>query len=257
MLFLSAVLLIPGLQGRAQNLLVNGSFETPYVTTPTKVGYPTALWPWQTTATNFEIWTNGWYNPHTGVGPLFSADGGQNLEIISSGCTNATVWQTAPTVAGERYAFSFYFTPRPTVPPDSFVVSINSNIVLSVVDDGTALTNFDWQRFTTDFVADGNLTALSFSDTSLGNAGAGTHIDGVVLEHVPSLTLQGAGSPGFNLCWLGVSNETYQLQFRTNLTAGAWTNLGSPVIGDDNTNSILVTPNPDVPRAYFRIVTGP
>lgn len=161
----------------------------------TKVDYPTTLPPWQTTATNFEIWTNGWSNPGAGVGACYSTDGVQNLEIISTGITNATVWQTVPTVTGERYFFRFYYTPRPASASDLFTVSINSNQVFSAVENGNGLTTFNWQLFTTNFVADSNMTMLAFSDLSLSNRGAGTHIDGVVLEHMPWLRI-GAGAGG-------------------------------------------------------------
>ena len=241
--------------GLGQNLLVNGSFETPPVTNATRVDYPTNLFPWQTTTTNFEIWTNGWRNPAAGLGPLDSADGRQNLEILSEG-TNVTVWQTVPTINGERYAFSFYYSPRPNSASDVFTVSLNSNKIFSALEDGSGLTNFDWRRFTTNFVATSNLTTLAFSDLSLSNGGSGTHIDGVVLEHEPWLAIENAGET-LDISWLGISNETYQLQFRTNLNLGSWNNLGGPVSGHNTTYLFLVTPPSDVPQAFYRIVVGP
>src|ERR1051325_10508113 len=92
------VVLAGGIVLRAGNIVVNGSFETPFATNATKVGFPApaAMSPWQTTATNFEVWTNGWRNNVTGVGPLFSADGGQSLEILST-TNHATVSQVLMT----------------------------------------------------------------------------------------------------------------------------------------------------------------
>ena len=241
--------------GRAQNLVVDGSFETPYVTNATKDMFTTNMPPWQTTATNFEIWTNGWENGAAGVGPCFSADGTQNLEIISSGVTNATVWQTMPTVAGERYFLRFYYSPRPKSASDLFAVSINSNQIFSAVEDGDGLTNFNWQMITTNFVAVSNMTTLAFSDASLDNGGAGTHIDGVLLEHVPRLTIGAGAGGGLAVSWLGVSNEIYQLQSRTDLVAGGWGNVGSAVVGTNSTISISVSA--DWPQEFYRVVTGP
>jgi hypothetical protein len=253
------VFLALAFNGNAQNLVVNGSFATPAVTNASKVEYfdPTNLWPWQTTANNFEIWTNG--RIPGGIGTQYSADGeSQNLEILSHYPTNAAVWQTVPTVPGQFYLFSFYYTPRPRpAPPDLFTVSVNSNTVFSVVDDGTALTNFNWQLFSTNFAATSNLTTLSFSDLSLSNEPEGTHIDGVVLEHLPLLTIQSAGISALNLYWVGVSNETYQLESSTNLAGGGWSNLGSPVSGDGTTNLYPLTPSPSVPQMFYRVVTGP
>ena len=240
---------------RAQNLINDGSFETPYVTNATKVDYPTNMGLWQTTATNFEIWTNGWENSAAGVGPCYSADGAQNLEIISAGVTNAIVWQTVPTVGGERYCFRFYCSPRSKSSSDLFVVSVNSNDILSRVEDGAGLTNFSWRLFTTNFVAISNLTTLAFSDLSLSNGGSGTHIDGVFLEHIPWLTIQTGADGGLAVSWFGVSSEIYQLQYRTDLVAGSWNNVGSAVTGNNLIISIPV--DMDVPQAFYRVVTGP
>jgi hypothetical protein len=258
---LLAWLLISTAPAQAQNLVVNGSFGTPPVTNGTRVAYPdaAAMLPWQTTATNFEIWTNGWANHAAGIGPLFSADGeAQNMEILSYP-TNATVWQTVPTVVGERYAFSFYYAPRPGAPADLFSVSVNSSNVLSLIDDGQDLTNFDWQQFTTSFVASSNLTTLSFSDQSLFNAGSGTHLDGVVLEHEPFLSIQYSSNSMIRCSWNGVSNEVYQLQYNTYLTGGQWVNLGPQMSGSSPLNADAFTEPLSIgtPRRYYRVVTGP
>ncbi len=241
--------------GFSQNLVVNGSFEMPPVTNATKVAFPTNLSPWQTTSSTFEIWTNGWNNPSAGIGPQFSAVGHQNLEILSEG-TNVTVWQTVPTVVGDLYVFSFYYSPRPHSASDLFVVSIDSNTVFSAVEDGSGLANFDWQQFTTSFVAASNFTTLTFSDQSLTDGGSGTHIDGVVLEHLPGLSIS-PDDTGFKISWLGASNLNYQLQFRTNLLVGDWSDFGSPVPGSNTTSSIFVTPFPGIPLGFYRLEVDP
>ena len=258
-LLLAALLALPSIRGAAQNLVVDGSFETPYVTNATRSEFfdPTNLSPWQTTATTFEIWTNGWENPAAGVGRTISADGVQNLEIISMGSTNVTIWQTVPTVTGERYRFSFYFSPRPNSSSDLLTVSINSNSVLSQIENGLGLSDFNWQLFTTNFVAASNLTTLAFSDQSLNNGGSGSHIDGVVLEHIPWLTIQTSDGGGLTVSWLGVSNETYQLQFRSNLTAGSWSNLNSPFVGKNAAIVVPVTPAANAPIGFYQVVVLP
>ncbi len=167
---------------RAQNLLVNGSFETPPVTNKTHAMFPdpATMYPWQTTAPEFELWTNGWVNHKTGVGPTHSADGGQNIEILSN-TNQATVWQVVPTIPGSNYVFSFFHTPRPGT-PSVLTVSLNTNIVAVFYENGVGLTNFAWEQFATNFTADSNYTTVSFSDLSLNYGGAGTHIDGVTIE---------------------------------------------------------------------------
>ncbi len=252
---IASTLLILAATGFSQNLVVNGSFEMPPVTNATKVAFPTSLSPWQTTSPTFEIWTNGWNNPSAGIGSQLSADGHQNLEILSEG-TNVTVWQTVPTIVGELYVFSFYYSPRPKSASDLFTVSINSNSVFSAVEDGSGLASFDWHQFTTSFVAQNNFTTLIFSDQSLTDGGSGTHIDGVVLEHQPGLSISPNGA-GLRISWLGATNVTYQLQFRTNLLAGDWIDFGSPVPGSNSTSSIFVTPSPGVPLGFYRLEVEP
>jgi hypothetical protein len=249
----AAILLASAASGFGQNLVANGSFELPPVTNATKVEYPTNLAPWESTTTNFEIWTNGWKNPAAGLGPLDSADGHQNLEIISEG-TNVAIWQTVPTLVGERYIFSFFYSPRPQSASDLFVVSINSNVCFSAIEDGDDLTNFNWQHFATNFVAKSNSTTIVFSDASLTGGGSGTHIDGVVLKHEPWLAISNAG-PGYVLYWLGASNETYQLQSCTNLTGGGWSNVGGTVAGFDATNFVSTSPN--TPQMFYRLMIEP
>ena len=188
-LFSSILGVLLAASSHAQNLVVNGSFETPAVTNKTNVAYPDAatMYPWQTTGTNFEIWTNGWTNGH-GIGPLYSADGGQNLEILST-TNEATVWQTVPTVPETTYVLSFFHTPRPGM-ESVLTVSVNSNIVAIFYEGGKGMTNFDWQQCAAAFVATNSATTLAFSDLSLDYGASGTHIDGVTLE--PNLVVNGS-----------------------------------------------------------------
>jgi hypothetical protein len=180
--FIPMLIVAAGAEAQTQNLLVNGSFETPPITNKSKWDYvaPAVMFPWQTTATLFEVWTNGWVNHKAGYGPADSADGVQNIEILSN-TNKATVWQTVPTVPGTSYVFNFFHTPRPGY-ESILTVSVDSNVVAIFDENGKGLTNFDWQWFTTNYTAVSNNTTLSFSDLSLNFGGAGTHIDGVVLE---------------------------------------------------------------------------
>ncbi len=181
--------LVLGSAVRAQNLVVNGSFETPVL--QAGVGYvPTnGLAPWQTTDDRFELWTNG-------PGEI-SADGNQNMEILADAAI-ATVSQTISTTAGRHYSFSFYHTPRPTV-NSILSVSINSQVIATFSENGASLANFQWVNFRTNFTANANTTTIGFTDMEVsgGFSGAGTHIDGVVvslLDHAGTGTATLTGS---------------------------------------------------------------
>jgi hypothetical protein len=262
-----------------QNLVINGSFETPVDSNGTRVSNapPAALYPWQTTADVFEIWTNGWSNKRTGVGPVYSADGGQNLEILSD-TNQATVWQAVPTVPGASYTFSFFHTPRPGT-ESICTVSVGANIVATLDEQGVGLTDFEWRWFTTNFVATSNLTTLSFADISLNHLAIGTHIDGVVLEGAPSedagqlvqnplvegnrpvlqtppltLSMQMMPDSTVQCYWPTTPNHTYQVQYCDQLESANWQNLGGPLLSTGTALFIEDDPSPEVAQRYYRVV---
>jgi hypothetical protein len=59
-----------------------------------------------------------------------------------------------------------------------------------------------------------------------------------------------------NLSWASVTNRNYQVQMRTNLTAGAWANLGSPILATTTTTTYSDTPLSDKTR-FYRVVSLP
>ena len=166
--------------GVAQNLVVNGSFETPALATGTHyhVGLG-SLGPWQTTEPQFEIWAN--------PSPTESAiDGTQHLEILDSAATSS-VFQAVPTAPGQSYMFSFFHSPRPGF-DNLLTVSIASSVVGTFNEKGSVLSAFDWQEFTTGFTATSSTTTFMFTDTAITLAGNGTHIDNVRVTSVPEPT---------------------------------------------------------------------
>jgi hypothetical protein len=226
-----------------ENLLVNGSFETPEVLTAAMHLPVDALSPWQTTDDSFEVWLSS--------DALRSVNGMQHLEILSH-ADNATVSQTVATVPGEDYALSFYHTPRPTV--DSVLsVTINGQVIAAFVETGGTLSAFDWQRFKTNFTAESNLTTIAFSDSF--TAASGTHIDDVVLRRLPLLSTIRVSE--VEVCWETVATKTYQVQYRPILTAGAWTPLFSPVQGNGTTNCVKDVVPIGEPQRIYRVTTVP
>ncbi len=169
------------------SLVVNGSFESPPV--PMRNGElwtyvePADFAPWETDGEKFEVWTNG-YSPANDDSsfhfpPTVSADGGQNLEIISDNTYQSSVWQTVPTLPGTNYTFSFQHSPRPGF-FSTLRVYVNSDLVGKFDEDGHPLTAFHWQLFTTNFIATSTNVTLKFSDEG-AIMGAGTHLDAVAL----------------------------------------------------------------------------
>jgi hypothetical protein len=171
------------------NLVVNGRFESPAIASFADgqlwANVPAAeMKPWETDAPFFEVWSNGYAPPNDAVtayfAPCNSADGAQNLEIISAPGYRSAVWQAVPTVPGTRYTLIFQHTPRPGA-HSTLTVSVDDGVVGNFDEDGTVLTNFQWAKFTTNFVASNSLTTLRFSDET-STQGQGTHLDAVVVR---------------------------------------------------------------------------
>jgi hypothetical protein len=69
---------------------------------------------------------------------------------------------------------------------------------------------------------------------------------------VPKLTIEVSE---FTLCWNSDLISMYQVQYRSDLTTNAWTNLGPPVQGNGSTNCI--TDRVAGPRRFYRVVALP
>jgi hypothetical protein len=48
----------------------------------------------------------------------------------------------------------------------------------------------------------------------------------------------------------------YQVQYRTNLTAGSWQNLGSPILGTNTTMGVTDNVS-NSPTRFYRVLVGP
>jgi hypothetical protein len=57
------------------------------------------------------------------------------------------------------------------------------------------------------------------------------------------------------VCWESQTNQTYQLQYRSELTTNVWTDLGTPIQGNGGTNC-TVRPVAEPPR-FYRVVRLP
>jgi len=55
-----------------------------------------------------------------------------------------------------------------------------------------------------------------------------------------------------DLCWDTISNKTYQVQYKSNLTTNEWTNLGSPVVST-NLNTCITDSVRGQERRFYRV----
>lgn len=74
---------------------------------------------------------------------------------------------------------------------------------------------------------------LVISDWNGGGGPSGIAFFAIVFVR-PKLTIQVSGSQ-VDVCWESVTNLIYQLQYSSDLTTGAWTDLGTPADGNNST----------------------
>jgi hypothetical protein len=218
------------------NLIINGSFEMPALTSGANHVVPAGeLAPWQTSESAFLIWASELPNE-------LAADGRQHAEVVS-------IWQTVPTMPGEDYRISFAHSPRPGV-ASTLRLSIDGRDVRTFGENGSALTAFQWRRYGTNFTATSDATTVRFDGTGIpGNA----HIDDVRLERLPLASSLRVSEVEF--CWPSVATRYYQVQYRSVLTTNLWTDLLAPIPGNGETNCIKDPVPAGEPRRFYRVIT--
>ncbi len=81
----------------------------------------------------------------------------------------------------------------------------------------------------------------------------------LALPQVPSLSisLSPGNSSALDLSWFGATNENFQVQARTSLGSGTWTNLGTAVPGQGAASTLTLPVALGDPTRFFRLMTTP
>lgn len=72
-----------------------------------------------------------------------------------------------------------------------------------------------------------------------------------------SVRLSPTNSTALNLQWFGTTNQDYQVQYRTSLNTGGWTNFGPVIIGSGGASLLQLPVVPGQPRRFYRVVMTP
>jgi hypothetical protein len=153
---------------RDQNLLTNGSFETPTVVdhSGTWEIFPSVLG-WGISSDGLELWKNL-------MGP--ASDGIQNAELDGNVSTN--IDQAVATVMGNKYKVSFDFAARPGTNATNNELEVSADGVQlgTLTLDGTGDVQKDWVTYSYEFTATDSSTNIKFSDLGTSDS-YGTLLD--------------------------------------------------------------------------------
>ncbi len=156
-----------------ENLLVNGSFETPAVVDgdwdlfAAVTGWTISL------SDELELWANGFYGG--------ASEGNQNVELDGTAPTKIT--QNVVTVPGATYELRFDFSARPdadTIANNAVDGLVDGLAIINAVADGADIAETTWATQSKTFVAASTTTEIGFADKGTAD-GLGSLIDNAVL----------------------------------------------------------------------------
>jgi len=251
---ITGALLLSTLSGvRAQNLLVNGSFETPASPAGSIITLPVGT-------TNLAGWTlsgtGGFYQVTTPMNGQFhswypSVEGTQFIDFNHNG---ALLSQSFNTVAGQSYEVCFSVGRLQSPQAMSVlaeVVSTNDILLGSLLANAPSTNG--WappSRFL--FTATSDTATLRFRGSN-GTSNVELTMDAVSVKQVSfSISIEGSH---VRLCWPSQTNKSYQLQYRSNLVSDSWIDLDSPIPG---TGATICSEQPTTdPQRFFRVIALP
>ncbi len=161
------------------NLVTNGSFEDPSLTTGTQLS---SISGW--TATN---------QVEVAVSSAWAQSGKQFVEMDVF--TNTSMSQTISVLPGLPSTLTFYSSPRPGQPASTngLDVKLDGNTIFSFAENGSSLTDLNWTLYTYTYTPSTSSANLVFTGTGTPD-GYGTYLDTVSYTQVPGpLPLMGAG----------------------------------------------------------------
>ena len=204
----------------ADNLLVNGGFETPVQGGPLFAAFnvpagSSLITGWTVVQGNVDLTNTCCYGP----GPnTLNPSSMQDVDLIGDSTGSGGVFgglsQSFATTPGQRYRLTFDYSHNNGTqsPSGDYAVQVTvadahvpANTVFSVEQSQAffpqvGFPSGGWQTFSRDFTANSDLTLLTFIDTR-GAFNAGIYLDDVSVEAVSSVPgpIAGAGLPGLIL----------------------------------------------------------
>jgi hypothetical protein len=89
------------------------------------------------------------------------------------------------------------------------------------------------------------------SNATTGTFGGPTQVTQFTFEPPPLVTIRASQ---VEVCWNSISNLTYQVQYRSDLTTNVWTSLGSCIRSTNSTSCIFDPVVVGQPQKFYRVV---
>jgi hypothetical protein len=201
---------------------------------------------------DFTGWTKSGNTAYTSVatGSRYAHSGSYGA-ALGPGGTLGYLTQFLPTTPGQGYVLALWLdSPNVTgsYTPNEFSVSWNGATLFDQVNIGEiGWTNLQFLVSATSYT-----TALRFG---FRDDPTYLSLDEVSVTPFPAQVLQTVTATGtnFSLAWGATTGLTYQVQYRTNLLSGTWSNLGKTILATNanltvtDTNALRVAP-----QRYYR-----
>jgi hypothetical protein len=240
-------LALSGLAVRAQNLISNGDFELPG-SDSTPGGQ--ILRDGDTSISAWTVTDYGWvFPPRWWITTTFppSINTGRYAVDLTA---RAAISTTFPTVSNTIYEVSFW------------VIAFGDEAQLEVRVGGIS-TDFTTLKFvgtnlTMRFIAERTEPSATLEFINAAEAfdiSPSYVVDTVSVIARPDLPHLTIEVSQVSLCWDSLATQMYQIQYRSELTANTWVDLGTPIAGNGATNCI--TDAVTGPRRFYRVVVRP
>lgn len=232
------------MNGRA----ATGSFQENYVE------HPIPIDPTSTTTLRFRAYavsaTPRSHNQYVGMNAYAAATNG-----------DGGVWSSFYRFNGESPRWEFTIGTNRAIVPGGYDRSVEMGIVMDGVakeiygtyDFGTGVSETPHFRVTDEQLARVSGVRIYVDHRSPASY-TGMEIDNIRVDFRSSLSIRFSQ---VEVCWPSVSNQMYQVQYRSELTTNMWTDLGTPVLGTGATNCIYDAIAPGQPRRFYRHVELP
>jgi uncharacterized repeat protein (TIGR03803 family) len=219
------------------------------------------------------------FNPASGALTTLIAfdgfDGGANPAAALAPGSDGSFYGATSTggPGGQGTVFRLSFAPQITASPANLTVISGADVTLSVAVFGTTPFTYQWLENGTNLLDGGNISGsstptLTITNVTLANAGAYsvTVTNSLGSASSAAAQLRVAFPPAFQsaaisngvvkLGWNATAGVKYRLQFKANLTATVWTNLGNIIIA---TNALATASDPigSNTRRFYRVVLLP